>query len=555
MFAILTACFLAAFIFFTSGYIFSSALVRLCSQKKDDCSFFDTFFSGICVTGMVLSVLSIWLPLNYLVLAGLLILSIIYWLINIRGLKFELNRLADLLNHLPLYSKIAFLLISAAILSMSLLAPFHYDTGLYHLQTLMWNEKFHVVPGLANLHDRLGFNSNFFTLTPIFSLPEVFKQHIFPINALCLLVFFLWCIVASQKTKLFPVKVALVVFPLLIYRIYIESASSLSTDVLPNTLIVYVILNTVFFYQQRPLQNIFLSVIALYSVTLKVSAAPIGLLFLFTIIKSINGKRYKEFFFLAITGSAIVIPWLVRNIILSGYLMYPFPSVNLFNFDWKQPVYFTEQAKDWVTSFGRGTGGLETLSWPLSKWFPIWLKTQNSLNVFLFVCCALSPLIMLFLFIKRKQHNITINVFYCWAVTFLGAAFWFYSAPDFRFNYAFIILTAIIPFIIMWIAFPILSGKNIFYLFYAALMVGLGYTYYKVPKNYSFATLYKPASVEVDGGQKNIQFVQHTIDNYIIYTPIGTDQCFGQPIPCTPIILPNLELRGKTLQDGFRIKH
>lgn len=555
MFAIVLSSLLATFIFFTSGYIFNSIYATASSQKKEVYSFFDVFFAGICITGIVLSAVSLWLPLNYLILLALLGLSVIYWGINFKNGKQAIQKIAIQIKNLPTYSKIAFLLVSAVVLSLSIIAPLHYDTGLYHLQTMMWNESFHVVPGLANLHERLAFNSSLFTLTPIFGLPSLFKQHIFSINALSILCFFTWCISASAKTASFPIKVALVIFPLLIFRTYAGSISSLSTDMLPNILIVYVLLKVVFFDEQLTKQKVFLSVIALYSVTLKLSAAPVGLLFLFTIIKIIGKKKYKEFFLLAITGAAIVLPWLVRNVILSGYLVYPFPTINLFNFDWKQPANLAQQAKDWVTSYARVTQAPDTLSWPFSKWFPIWLKAQNPLNLLLFGCSILSPAIMFFLFAKRRKHSINVNVFYYWAIAFVGTVFWFCSAPDFRFNYAFIILAAVIPFVLLWNVFPVMPTPKISGYFYAILMAGLVYTYYKAPKNYSAATLYKPISTEVNGGEKNIQFVQHTIDNYIIYTPIGTDQCFGAPIPCTPIILPNLQLRGKTLQEGFRLKN
>jgi hypothetical protein len=555
MFAIVISSLLAAFIFLTSGSIFHSIYAAICKKDGEYCSFFDVFFTGICTTGIVLSILSLWLPLNNFILLGLLFLCVIYWVVNLKALKQALKKIVAAVRGLPIYSQIAIFLIAATVLSLSLIAPLHYDTGLYHLQTTMWNETFRVVPGLANLHERLAFNSNFFTLTPIFCLSSLFQQHIFAINALSILCFFIWCVLASQKTASFPIKVALVIFPLLIFRTYAGNISSLSTDMLPNILILYVILKLLFFDERQSTQNISLPVIALYSVTLKLSAAPVALLFLVAIIKLITKKNYKEFSFLVITGSAIVLPWLARNIILSGYLIYPFPSIDLFNFDWKQPIELVQATKDNVTSFARVGLGPETLSWATSKWFPIWLKAQKPLQLLLFAGCIISPFLMLFIFVKRKRYNISMNAFYCWTISFSGFVFWFLSAPDFRFNFSFIILTAIIPFIVIWIAFPVLCTKNVSNAFYTILMAGLIYTIYKAPKNYSLATLYKPTSSEINGGEKNVQFVQHTIDNYIIYTPIGTDQCFGQPIPCAPIILPNLELRGKSLQEGFRIKH
>ena len=45
----------------------------------------------------------------------------------------------------------------------------HYDTGLYHAQAIRWIEEYGVVPGLANLHSRFGYNSASFALSAFFS--------------------------------------------------------------------------------------------------------------------------------------------------------------------------------------------------------------------------------------------------------------------------------------------------------------------------------------------------------------------------------------------------
>ena len=47
----------------------------------------------------------------------------------------------------------------------------HTDTGLYHAQSIRWAEEYGTVPGLANLHLRLGYNSSAFPLTALFSFP------------------------------------------------------------------------------------------------------------------------------------------------------------------------------------------------------------------------------------------------------------------------------------------------------------------------------------------------------------------------------------------------
>ncbi|EMO63800.1 hypothetical protein LEP1GSC133_1179, partial [Leptospira borgpetersenii serovar Pomona str. 200901868] len=50
-------------------------------------------------------------------------------------------------------------LLSALIFFLYPPSPFAYDSGLYHIQSIKWIQEYSVVPGLANLHGRFGFNS------------------------------------------------------------------------------------------------------------------------------------------------------------------------------------------------------------------------------------------------------------------------------------------------------------------------------------------------------------------------------------------------------------
>ena len=46
----------------------------------------------------------------------------------------------------------------------------HYDTSLYHAQSIRWIEEYGIVPGLGNLHSRLAYNSASFCLSALYSM-------------------------------------------------------------------------------------------------------------------------------------------------------------------------------------------------------------------------------------------------------------------------------------------------------------------------------------------------------------------------------------------------
>ena len=54
----------------------------------------------------------------------------------------------------------------------------HYDTSLYHAQSIRWIEEYGVVKGLACLQLRFGYNSSAFVLTALYSFADIFGQSL-----------------------------------------------------------------------------------------------------------------------------------------------------------------------------------------------------------------------------------------------------------------------------------------------------------------------------------------------------------------------------------------
>ena len=52
----------------------------------------------------------------------------------------------------------------------------HYDTSLYHAQSIRWIEEYGTVRGLGNLHCRLAYNSSSFALSALYSMSFIGGQ-------------------------------------------------------------------------------------------------------------------------------------------------------------------------------------------------------------------------------------------------------------------------------------------------------------------------------------------------------------------------------------------
>ena len=54
----------------------------------------------------------------------------------------------------------------------------HFDSSLYHAQSIRWIEEYGIVPGLANLHSRFGYNSAAYATNALYSMSYIFPNSI-----------------------------------------------------------------------------------------------------------------------------------------------------------------------------------------------------------------------------------------------------------------------------------------------------------------------------------------------------------------------------------------
>ena len=58
----------------------------------------------------------------------------------------------------------------------------HYDSDLYHAQSIRWIEEYGIVKGLGNIHVRFAYNSSFFALSALYSMHYIFGQSLHCVN-------------------------------------------------------------------------------------------------------------------------------------------------------------------------------------------------------------------------------------------------------------------------------------------------------------------------------------------------------------------------------------
>ena len=569
MLLILCSWFIIGLTFLSFGDMLANVWNSI-TKKNDQYSIFDTFWIGICAVGTILLGISIISPLNISITISLVAISIIYWVWKRKKLISLFNNSIQKFKSLSLLIKIAVFLCFIVVIACSVNTLLLYDAGLYHLQSMMWTEQYKIIPGLGNIHGRLGFNSTFLLLSTAFNYQPEYYPAFFSINGLCIFVFSCWLISKINEYKsLFR---QLIFAAILVFFIFTFSnqISSTSTDILPSILIIYVLFNCVLSKDIFSNRSLIVGLIPIFCITLKLSSAIIILISLCTLILYLKEKNYKALSMLLGISCIIAVFWCYRFVILTGYLVYPFESIDIFSFDWKMPIETVISEKEAAYAWPRipMVDAKEVLAMPASEWIPVWLKRQSIISKCFLVLLSVSPLFLL-LAVKRKRIKGIYSVL-AWITAFIGCIFWFFTAPDFRFGLGMIFSCALIPFLYLSSSdgtpSTITSNKfkeRLLYIPSLALIITLlwlvrvGYRqarHYEENKTINISWLYKPQSIHITKENTGITFTGHEVGNTTVYSPDKGDRCFDQCLPCMPYFNDKLEMRGALLEDGFRIK-
>jgi hypothetical protein len=257
----------------------------------------------------------------------------------------------------------------------------------------------------------------------------------------------------------------------------------------------------------------------------------------------------------------ILLPWFVRNIILSGYLIYPFPVIDWFNFDWKIPPGIASTEVLTIQAWARdpGVSVEEVLSRPFFSWLQLWLIEKTTNQKLIILGAAVSPIIfVLGLGIAQKAKKLgqerLLNLVSGFLTVLLGAAYWLLTAPDIRFGYGF--LLAIIGMTVLpWTAFVDIHRAAGSKLLRYILMIGLiTYQLFFLVRSFDAKTMGQRLVFPLDYPQMPSEPCQLGDSQVWCAAPESWTQCWYQPFPCIPTLNEWAETRGEEWRDGFRPK-
>lgn len=432
----------------------------------------------------------------------------------------------------------------------------HFDSGLYHAQAIRWIEEYGAVPGLANLHCRLAYNSSAFVLTALYSMSFLGGQSLHTVAGFMAFVLavkgFDVIKVFSRKKVLVSdfVKVAMLFYISIIYTEMMSPAS----DYFAMLFLFYVVLRWVELEEKQEKDITpygMLCVLLAVNVAIKLSAAIMLLLVLKPTLVLLKEKRYGQIGIYLVLGILAVFPYLARNVILSGWLVYPFPGIDLFSFDWEIPAGEARYDAEEIKVYAKGMTDVLLKDTPMSQWLPAWFEALKGLEKIWVlgsvVSIAAGAVITAWGLVKKKKE-IYGFLFMQW-VMIAGYLFWQIGTPLVRYGYIYILA---FPFFTAGLWFVTLFGKKEkTYLLFAAVLI-LFFVY----KGGNLVE-----SIKMSSDQNYYVWQQdyytgpydsYEIDGVEFYVPLESGQIGYDMFPSAPHERYDVELRGTELKDGFR---
>lgn len=432
----------------------------------------------------------------------------------------------------------------------------HYDTDLYHAQSIRWIEEYGVVPGLGNLHERFAYNSSFFAFTALYSMKFLLGESLHTTSGFFALVLTITVLGISKcwKEKQFTLSGFARVGAIYYLATITDEVVSPASDYSIMCVIFFIVIKWLDLLEEKKAFSApygLLCVLGAYALTLKLTAGLIIVLMIKPICLLIKEKDAKKILLYLCMGLLMAIPWFARTVMISGWLIYPFPALDLFEFDWEMSSHRAEIDAMHISAWGKALYDITRLNVPASEWIPNWFKTTLSGTekvLILAGVCSIAIYLIIFIvsLLKKKKENV--DLLLVTGVVLASYLFWQFSAPLFRYGYAYVLLLNFMAF--GWILVHI-KWKKVKQIVYFAVMA---YGLYKVLMLgvYVSQTYLQPYYIwQAEYG--TYEMTAYDVDGVTIYYPLEGDRAGYDYFPSTHLEV-DVELRGDGLEDGFRMR-
>lgn len=558
MIATIFAVIYISFICWSYGSILFHLLTKLSGSTKPLIQPMTiTCFAGLAFIGIIFLAISLILPVGGILPHLLLVSFSLPWAYKNRGPVITAIRTKLTSNSVAAFGVLLAGTLVVLLMHSSLVN--HPDTLVYHAQNIEWAKNYAAVPGIAHLNVNYGTQSSWFVLCALFSFSFTGTTALTFVNAAVLIWFLLFVtqkISNAQKKEKGTIEILLWLLLLLVcfcsYTQLRLTASSASPDFIA---ILYIWLVFYLFTRQNNERSVYALLVffSFFAVTVKLSAIPCVLLALYGWYRYSSAKTFTKLIFPVVTGLLVLTPYLAKNIINTGYILYPSAFPDWFAVDWKIPGntvaffqdYINTYAKTHVSYEGNAIAAVKGMS--IVEWMPAWWQLRSIPDKIILAAIPLFFIASLFVY---KRIFAAKNRFLLIALIFslAGIVFWFIQAPDPRFGFGFIIpyCGMVLYFILNKENSRIVIKERLLSFIITAFSVAL-FTYgaYRFSAFFTFSNMIKPAGIAP------VPYTTIYCNGVPVNVPTYTD-CGSTPVPCTRNPCTDFIPRGKDIRKGFK---
>jgi hypothetical protein len=250
----------------------------------------------------------------------------------------------------------------------------------------------------------------------------------------------------------------LILFALLSWTQIRLTASSLSPDFIAA---ISILLAFYFFSGNRDLGEsknsdliaVFFSAVA---VSIKLSAIPVLLIPCIMAGFWLTRRKYLNVVRVGLMLILILTPIVIRNIISTGYPVYPSAAADFFRTDWKVEKATVLDFQKYITAYARypvcRSQSPDEYNKSLMDWLPLWWNHLYIVDRTLIMIVIAGVLLNAFFF-RKTRHLYSTRQSAGFVIAMIGTGFWFINAPDPRFGTGFIIALVYflyLPFVDYW---------------------------------------------------------------------------------------------------------
>lgn len=441
---------------------------------------------------------------------------------------------------------------------------FHTDTNIYHAGAIRILEEYGLIKGIGNLQLHYAYNSSYLAYAAIFSMNWLFGKSIHTTTAFFEVAMSIYAFYGLKRYKEHKYHIADMVKVGIIFYVLIIVTGSMSPATDYTTMLMAMIVISLWCDNMENNRSIhtyaMLSVLAVYVVSMKFSAALSVIIVVYPLSMLIKEKRYMDILKYLLMGIIVILPFLVRNYYISGWLLYPFDKIDIFNVEWKIPVEYLKYDAAQIKVWGKCLYDVEKLDAPLREWLPVWWEAKERHQIMLcygiVLGLILSVVQIISIFLKKEKiclEYLTIMV------SIVGSlAVWFFMSPFIRYGRAYILAIIFMP-IGVYLSSEhkglkaILNGVMIFmiiastmpyfdnYILETSVFIkhNLKEPYYIVQKDYDDTLT---GSIDING-------------NTIYYCDEGEINSYHYfPNTCYKNMLERTTLMGKNIKEGFKAR-